>query len=154
MKKTGKRKHGAVRSDFHVLERRIGAGIRKWRERRGISVSSLARQVALLGVSCDSSYLSRMERGAVAMPLRTFLALCQTLNVNPAQVIDLQLPEAPTLVELIPEPSLEKLKYLAIQNEQLVADALFRAIQLIEEVAGLYESAARPCCKKSGKGSC
>ena len=78
------------------------------------------------------------------MPMRTFLALCQVLEVHPAEVIDLQMPASPTLEDLIPEPSLQKLRFLAIQNETLVADALFRAIQLIEEIAGLYES-ARDC---------
>ncbi|MEQ9366201.1 MAG: helix-turn-helix transcriptional regulator [Leptospirales bacterium] len=135
--------NGQERNDFHAMERRIGSAIRKCRERRGIKVSALARDVAKRGVSCDPSYLSRMERGAVAIPLRTLLALCRALDVSPGEVIELQREEPLSLSELIPEPSIEKLRYLAMQNKRLVAEALFRAIQLIEEVAALYESGDR-----------
>lgn len=65
-------------SHFELL---VGRWIGRERDAQGLTKSALARRVAArMGNQMDSSYLSRMERGQVAIPARTMEALVAELG--------------------------------------------------------------------------
>lgn len=68
----------------HVQAGSIGDRLREYREIRGLSIVSLARSVKAEypEIAIDGSYLSRMERGKVSIPLRTLAAICAVLGAR------------------------------------------------------------------------
>ena len=66
----------------------IGGRLRRLRGKRGLSmrVAYLIRET--YGVKIDPSYLSRIERGRVELPLRTLMAFADYYDVSPAWLLD------------------------------------------------------------------
>lgn len=61
--------------------------LRRLREARGESMAIAAIVRKKYGVSLDSSYLSRMERGKAEIPLRTLYALCLHYEITPEEIM-------------------------------------------------------------------
>ena len=66
---------------------RVGERLRKLREARGESMSVAKTIRERFGVKLDASYLSRMERGKVEIPLRTLFACAKYYEVDPCDLI-------------------------------------------------------------------
>ncbi len=70
---------------------RIGERLRQIREARGLKMTIADQINAKYGVSLDSSYMSRMERGKVNIPMKTLCAFADYYNVPLGHLVD---PEA------------------------------------------------------------
>lgn len=68
--------------EFPDLYPTVGAILREYRERRGL----LQQQVAA-STNLTRSSIANIERGAQRTPLHVWLAVCQALGANPADVI-------------------------------------------------------------------
>ena len=107
------------------IEKRVGPRLRRWRMRRGLSISDTARQAKAQGVACDSSYLSRMERGEVNIPLRTMLALCRVLRIGPQDVLGRDFPTTQSALDSLPQRTLRLLIFLADKDTRLMGEPLY-----------------------------
>lgn len=80
---------GLPRDIFRI----IGGRIRATRKDRGVKMTIADDVRTAYKVKLNPSYLSKMERGKVAIPLKTMLALADYYKVHPSQWID-PVPEA------------------------------------------------------------
>lgn len=82
-------KNAPQAATIHTLLDSVTAQLREVIARHGGSLMKIADAVRRkYGVKLDGSYLSRMLRGKVEIPLRTLLALCDYLGVNPGMMLD------------------------------------------------------------------
>lgn len=75
---------GLPRNIFSI----IGARIRRTRKERDIKMTIADDVRTKYKVKLNPSYLSKMERGKVAIPLKTLLALADYYSVHPSLWID------------------------------------------------------------------
>jgi transcriptional regulator with XRE-family HTH domain len=74
--------HWYARRDFPDLYPAIGTLLREAREQRGLIQIQVAKAVGL-----TRSSIANIERGTQRLPLHNWVGLCQTLGVDPADVI-------------------------------------------------------------------
>ncbi len=70
------------------MKQEIGGRLRKLRMDRNLSMRVAFRVRSDYGIKIDPSYLSRIERGKVEIPLRTLFALADFYDVSPGWLID------------------------------------------------------------------
>ena len=70
------------------IMKEIGKRLRVLRRKRGLSMRLALDVRNEDGIKLDPSYLSRMERGRVEIPLRTLLALADFFQVSPGWLIE------------------------------------------------------------------
>ena len=83
------------------LNEQIGARIRRLRKARGLSMNIAHNLRADYNIKIDPSYLSRIERGRVEIPLRTLFAIADFFAVAPAELIDPGAGGIPTGTEFV-----------------------------------------------------
>lgn len=110
---------GLPRDIFRI----IGSRIRATRKERDIKMTIADEVRAAYKVKLNPSYLSKMERGKVAIPLKTLLALADFYQVHPSLWID-----------PIPDGAGKELAYL-FQNPRLV-----ELLATLRELAGEDEA--------------
>lgn len=79
----------------------IGRRIRRIREAKGQKMTIAHEIRTRYNIKIDPSYLSRMERGKVEIPLRTLYALADFFDISLARLIDPELTGNATGVEFL-----------------------------------------------------
>ena len=87
-KSWGLRQNGAMQGKMEDNLRSIGERLRRIREATGKNMTIAHEIRSRYNVKIDPSYLSRMERGKVEIPLRTLYALADYFKVSPGCLID------------------------------------------------------------------
>lgn len=75
----------------HCLLVSLGANVRRWRKRRGLTQEALAEKADL-----DVRYVQRVERGSVNLRFRSFAILATVLAVKPGLLLR-ESPPAPAV---------------------------------------------------------
>ncbi|MEU1497322.1 helix-turn-helix transcriptional regulator [Streptomyces sp. NPDC005732] len=83
--------------DFPDLYPTIGAILRDLRDQRGLTQQQIAKTVGLV-----RSSIANIERGTQHLPLHAWVAICQTLGADPADVITRALQGVGPLAEPLP----------------------------------------------------
>lgn len=89
--------HWYARRDFPDLYPAVGTQLRDLRDRRG-----LTQQQVALPAGLTRSSIANIERGAQHMPLHTWVAICQLLDADPADVITRALQGVGLVAEPLP----------------------------------------------------
>ncbi|MEQ9366198.1 MAG: helix-turn-helix transcriptional regulator [Leptospirales bacterium] len=121
------------------ISQQVGASLRRWRERRGMSLAQTAPLVRAQGVSCDGSYLSRMELGGVNIPMRTLIAICRVLRVSPRYILSKDFPTTETVLDAMPRSTLRLLIAVWERDERLLGTPLNAALVSILESINLQD---------------
>ncbi|MFJ9633743.1 helix-turn-helix domain-containing protein [Streptomyces sp. NPDC101175] len=87
-----------ARRDFPDLYPAIGAQLRDLRDRRGLTQQQVSKTVGL-----TRSSIANIERGTQHLPLHNWVAICQTLGADPADVITRALQGVGPLAEPLPD---------------------------------------------------
>jgi DNA-binding XRE family transcriptional regulator len=85
------------RRDFPDLYLTVGAQFRDLRDRSGLTQEQVATTIGLTRAS-----IANIERGGQRMPLHTWVAICQALGADPADVITRALQGVGPLAEPLP----------------------------------------------------
>ena len=85
------------------INQKIGNRMRRLRKSNGLSMAMAYRLRTDYEIKIDPSYLSRIERGRVEIPLRTICAVAKFFEVSPAELVDPCASDAPRGVEYILE---------------------------------------------------
>lgn len=83
--------------EFPDLYPAVGAQLRDLRDRRGLVQEQVAKTVGL-----TRSSIANIERGTQRLPLHAWVAICQTLGADPADVITRALQGVGPLAEPLP----------------------------------------------------
>lgn len=86
-----------ARRDFPDLYPAIGAQFRDLRDQRGLTQQQVSKTVGL-----TRSSIANIERGTQHLPLHNWVAICQTLGADPADVISRALQGVGPFAEPIP----------------------------------------------------
>jgi len=86
-----------ARRDFPDLYPTIGAQLRDLRDQNGLTQQQVANTIGL-----TRSSIANIERGTQHLPLHNWVAICQTLGANPADVIARALQGVGPLAEPLP----------------------------------------------------
>lgn len=86
-----------ARREFPDLYPTIGAQLRDLRDQRGLTQQQIANTIGL-----TRSSIANIERGTQHLPLHSWVAICQTLGADPADVISCALQGVGPLAEPLP----------------------------------------------------
>lgn len=86
-----------ARRDFPDLYPAIGSQLRDLRDQNGLTQQQIAQTVGL-----TRSSIANIERGTQHLPLHSWVAICQTLGADPADVIARALQGTGPLAEPLP----------------------------------------------------
>jgi DNA-binding XRE family transcriptional regulator len=89
--------HWYARRDFPNLYPTIGAQLRDLRDQCGLTQQQIAKTIGL-----TRSSIANIERGTQHLPLHNWVAICQTLGADPADVITRALQGVGPLAEPVP----------------------------------------------------
>jgi transcriptional regulator with XRE-family HTH domain len=106
-----------ARRDFPALYPTIGAQLRDLRDQRGLTQQQVAKTIGL-----TRSSIANIERGTQHLPLHNWVAICQTLGADPADVISRALQGVGPFAEPLPAQGDKKTATLRRRLERAQQD--------------------------------
>jgi transcriptional regulator with XRE-family HTH domain len=115
-----------ARRDFPDLYPAIGADLRDLRNQRGLTQQQVAKTIGL-----TRSSIANIERGMQHLPLHNWVAICQALGADPADVISRALKGVGPAVEPLPSQGDKKTATLRrrLENAQREITALLTSLE-------------------------